>query len=155
MNQTDLAYRKTAVEGASGFGLLIALYDTLAGDLRRAAVAQRVNDIEKRCQESKHALMVIGYLENCLHRSTSGKLTHQLMAFYARLRRRLLEAQVKQSAETFEQEMVEVLKIREYWQQIDQRSSTSVPEAMRTVTPLQPGGYALVQAERRYGGWSA
>ena len=37
MTRTDLAYRKTAVEGASGFGLLIALYDTLASDLRRAA----------------------------------------------------------------------------------------------------------------------
>ena len=38
MNPTELAYRKTAVEGASGFGLMIALYDTLAGNLRRAAV---------------------------------------------------------------------------------------------------------------------
>jgi len=37
MNRTDMAYRKSAVEGATGFGLLIALYDTLAGDLRRAA----------------------------------------------------------------------------------------------------------------------
>ena len=56
MNRTDLAYRKTAVEGASGFGLLIALYDTLAGNLRRAAAAQRRNDLEDRCHEVKHAL---------------------------------------------------------------------------------------------------
>jgi flagellin-specific chaperone FliS len=46
MSPTEMAYRKTAVGGASGFGLLIALYDTLAGDLRRAADAERANDIE-------------------------------------------------------------------------------------------------------------
>ena len=37
MSPTEMAYRKTAIGGASGFGLLVALYDTLAGDLRRAA----------------------------------------------------------------------------------------------------------------------
>jgi hypothetical protein len=51
MNRTDVTYRKTAAEGASGFGLLIALYDTLAGDLRRAAEAERSNDIEQRCHD--------------------------------------------------------------------------------------------------------
>ena len=153
MNRTDLAYRKTAVEGASGFGLLIALYDTLAGNLRRAAAAQRANDIETRCQEAKHALTVVGYLESCLHRSEGGQLTHQLRAFYASLRRKLFDAQVKQSAETFEEEMAKVLKIRESWQQIDQRSAASEPEVMRAAA-MQPGGYALVQPERRFGGWS-
>lgn len=155
MNRTDLAYRKTAVEGASGFGLLIALFDTLAGNLRRAAAAQRANDIERRCREAKHALTIVGYLESSLHRCEGGQLTQQLRAFYASLRRKLLEAQAEQSAETFEQEMAEVLKIRESWQQIDQRGETSVSMAMRTVTTMQPGGYAPAQAERSYGGWSA
>ena len=54
MNRTDLAYRRTAAEAASGLGLLIALFDTLAGDLRRAAEAQRANDIERRSREARH-----------------------------------------------------------------------------------------------------
>lgn len=152
MNRTDLAYRKAAVQGASGLGLLTALYDTLAGNLRRAAAAQRANDIETRCRESKHAITVIGYLESCLHRSEGGELTQQLKAFYARLRRKLIEAQVKQSAETFEREMAEVLRIRELWQQIDQRGAASGPDAMHAAT--QSGGYAPAPAERRFGGWS-
>ena len=145
----------TAVEGASGFGLLIALFDTLAGNLRRAAAAQRANDIEGRCREAKHALTIIGYLESCLHSCEVGQLTRQLRAFYASLRHKLLEAQAEQSAETFEKEMADVLKIREYWQQIEQRGATPVPMAMRTVTTMQPGNYAPAQAERSYGGWSA
>lgn len=152
MNRTDLAYRRAAVQGASGIGLLIALYDTLAGNLRRAAAAQRVNDIEARCREAKHALTVIGYLESCLHRSEGGELTQQLKAFYARLRRKLIEAQVKQSAETFEREMAEVLRIRAHWQQIDQRGAASGPDAMQAAT--LPGGYAPAPPERRFGGWS-
>lgn len=153
MNRTDLAYRKTAVEGASGFGLLIALYDTLAGNLRRAAEAQRASDIETRCREVKHAITVIGYLESCLHRSTGGQLTQRLKAFYAALRHKLIEAQVQQSAEGFEREMAEILKIREYWQQIEQRNTPAEPDAMPAAA-MQPGGYAPMPAERRYGGWS-
>jgi len=153
MNRADLAYRKTAVEGASGFGLLIALYDTLAGNLRRAAAAQRVNDIEGRCREAKHAIRVIGYLESCLYGSEGGDLTLQLRAFYRSLRRRLIVAQVKQSAEMLEQGMAEVLRIREYWQQIDQRSAASETAAMRA-TPLSPAGYTPAPAARRISGWS-
>lgn len=155
MNRTDLAYRKTAVEGASGFGLLIALYDTLAGNLRRAAAAQRANDIEERCREAKHALTIIGYLESCLHDSEGGQLTQQLRAFYVSLRRRVLEAQAEQSAEILDQEMNEVLKIRGYWQEADQRSASPDPEVIRRLTATQPGSYTLPQAERRYGSWSA
>ena len=51
MNRTDLAYRRTAAEAASGLGLLISLFDTLAGNLRRAGKAQREDDIERRCRE--------------------------------------------------------------------------------------------------------
>jgi flagellar biosynthetic protein FliS len=153
MNRTDLLYRKTAVEGASGFGLLIALYDTLAGDLRRAGAAQRANDIEGRCREAKHAMTVIGYLESCLHRSEGGELTLQLKAFYRTLRRKLIEAQAKQSAEILEQQMAEVLRIREYWQKIDQRTPASEPDPMRAAAML-PGGYSPVSAERTRSSWS-
>jgi flagellar biosynthetic protein FliS len=153
MNSTDLAYRKTAVEGASGFGLLISLFDTLAGNLRRAAAAQRSNDLETRCNEANHAVLVIGYLQNCLTRSAGGELTRQLSRFYSRLRRKLIEAQANQSAETFEEEMAEVLRIREHWQKVEQRNAASEPD-LTNAAAMQPGGYAIKQTERRVGGWS-
>jgi flagellar biosynthetic protein FliS len=153
MNSTDLAYRKTAVEGASGFGLLVALFDTLAGNLRRAAAAQRRKDLENRYHEVQHASLVIGFLENCLPRNASGELTQQLSVFYSRLRRKLIEAQVNQSAETFEQEMAEVLRIREQWQKVESRGMTSGPEAT-SAAAMQAGGYGSQQAESRFVSWS-
>jgi flagellar biosynthetic protein FliS len=153
MNSADLAYRKTAVEGASGFGLLIALYDTLAGNLRRAAAAQRANDIETRCREAKHALLVITYLENGLHSGSAGELTQVLSRFYSSLRRKLIEAQVHQSAETLEQEMAEVLRIREHWQRAELRNVAPEPQVTAAAT-MQASGYAFKLTENRYGGWS-
>jgi flagellar biosynthetic protein FliS len=154
MNSTDLAYRKTAVEGASGFGLLIALFDTLAGNLRRAAAAQRKNDLETRCNEAKHAVLVIGYLENCLTRSPGGELTRQLAAFYSTLRRKLIEAQANQSAETLEREMAVVLKIREHWQKLELRNVAKEPHAA-SAAATQPGNSAIIQTGGRLGSWSA
>jgi len=153
MNSTDLAYRKTAVEGASGFGLLISLFDTLAGDLRRAAAAQRRKDFENRCHEVKHASLVIGYLENCLTRSAGGELTRQLSAFYSSLRRKLIEAQVNQSAEIFEREMAVVLRIREYWQRVELRNVATEPQAT-SAAAVQLGGVAIKQTEGGLGSWS-
>lgn len=154
MYRTDLAYRKTAAQGASGFGLLIALYDTLAGNLRRAAEAQRKNDIEQRCLEVNHALMVVGYLEDCLRRGPGGALAQQLLVFYSSLRRKVMEAQVKQSAEIFEREIATVAKMREYWQKVELGGLGAGPDISKTLaTP--PSGYASGESTSSYGGWSA
>lgn len=127
MSAMELAYRKTATQGASGFGLLVALYDTLAGDLRRAAEAERSNNIEKRCREVNHALLVIAHLEDWIGRGGGGELAEQLIAFYASLRRKMLEAQARRSAEALEQQMVLVLDVRRTWHELETRNSQEAP----------------------------
>jgi flagellar protein FliS len=155
MNRTDMAYRKSAVEGATGFGLLIALYDTLAGNLRRAAAAQRANDLETRCRETKHALIVIAYLEDGLQRGPGGALAQVLGRFYSELRRTVIHAQIKQSAEALEQQMKAVIKIRENWQKMELRSAASGKTVVEAAGAAYAGGFPPVQAESRMGGWSA
>jgi flagellar biosynthetic protein FliS len=155
MNRTDMAYRKSAVEGASGFGLLIALYDTLAGNLRRAAAAQRAKDIETRCRETKHALMVIAYLEDGLQCGPGGALAQVLSRFYSALRRTVINAQINQSAEALEQQMEAVIKIREHWQKMDLRNLASGNAVVEAAGAMYAGGFPPPQAERRIGGWSA
>lgn len=154
MISADLAYRKTAVEGASGFGLLIALYDTLAGDLRRAAEAQRTNDIEKRCREANHALSVIGLLDDSVRRGPGGELAQQLVVLYASLRRDLIAAQASASAGMLEQLMARVLKIRETWQSADLCSRSSVQENLTPVAVRESGGYPIFQPRNSAGSWS-
>jgi flagellar protein FliS len=154
MNQTDLAYRKTAVEGASGFGLLISLYDTLVGDLRRAADAQRAHDLEARSKELKHALVIVGFLENWIE-PDSGELAGYLVSFYKSLRRTIIDAQVKQSAELLERKMAEVLNLRKVWQQLDHRVAASGPEILPPAEPPRYGNLPTLQMDHAQLSWSA
>ena len=153
MNSTELVYRRTAAEGASGFGLLIALYDTLAGDLRRAAESERANDIEKRTKEVNHALLVLGYLENWIDRETGGELALKLVAFYSTMRKKLIEAQVRRSPELFEEQMAMVLSIRGTWQDLESRAATAL-EAPPAYDPAYPATVPM-QEERSMSSWSA
>jgi len=116
---TELSYRKTSIAGASPIGLMIVLFDTLAGDLRRAAVAIRNKDIEKRCKELNHAVLVIGQLESWLDLKSGGEPARNLSRFYAYLRAKMMEASVKQSAEVLDAQIEMILQVRCTWQKYD------------------------------------
>ena len=153
MTPTELYYRKTAAASSGGgLGLLIALYDTLAGDLRRMAEAERGDDLVRRCREANHALLVIGCLEDWVTRGSSGELADQLTAFYGSLRRNLIRAQTQRSPELIEEQMAQVLKLREAWQAIELRVPAQEPaapssSAQKFATAEQP--------EPRRLGWTA
>jgi flagellar biosynthetic protein FliS len=153
--RSDLAYRKTAIQGTSGFGLLIAIFDALAEDLRRAAQAERSNDLEKRCRETNHAVYIIGFLEDRLLHGDGGPLADQLRAFYRTLRRKLFQAQIDRSAEQFEELMTAVLKIREAWQKADQHQVPSGPEILRASMPNFPAFAAATTEYARHDDWFA
>jgi flagellar protein FliS len=154
MNPTELAYRRTAVEGASGFGLLIALYDTLAGDLRRATSAQRYGDIQNRCKEVNHALLVVGYLEDWIDRESGGELGQKLLVFYSDLRSTLIEAQVKQSAALLEQKVAEILAIRGTWQELELRATTVLDSPDKSLAQQYPKTPHMREEANGYS-WSA
>jgi flagellin-specific chaperone FliS len=154
MNATELTYRKTAAQGASGFGLLVALCDTLAGNLRRAADAERSNDIEKRCREVNHALLVVAYLEDGVARGSDGVLAQRLTIIYSSLRRKMIEAQAKRSAEILEQQMTVVLTLRKHWHELDVRA-TSPAEVPGWVPAQSFSSFASQQYEPSASSWSA
>ena len=86
-------YRQTAAEGATYIGLLIVVYDTLAGDLRRAGLAVKQNDIAVRCNASNHALLLLGHLESWAAALEEHSLADSLSRFYSHLRSQLLSLQ--------------------------------------------------------------
>jgi flagellar secretion chaperone FliS len=118
-SQTQLSYRKSAIEGASSIGLIIVLFDTVAGDLRRAAAAIRQNDIERRCRELDHASLVIAQLESWIDMSNGGESAQTLAAFYAQLRAKMMEAAGSKSAELLETQIEIIMQVRSAWQKLD------------------------------------
>jgi flagellin-specific chaperone FliS len=154
MTPAELYYRKTAAASSSGgLGVLIGLYDTLAGDLRRMAEAERGDDLVRRCREANHALLVIGCLEDRVTKGSSGELADQLTAFYGSLRRNLVLAQAKRSPEMIEEQMAQVLKLREAWQAIELRAPAPEPESGTAAQKFAAA--APEQPEPRRLGWTA
>ena len=141
-SQTELSYRKSAIEGASSIGLIIALFDTLAGDFRRAAAAIRRSDIEKRCKELDHASLVLGQLASWVDMEKGGESAQTLSRFYAYLRATMMEASVTQSATLLETQIDTILQIRSAWQKLDNAAQgppgilpNTLVEQITTTTP--------------------
>ena len=116
---TEATYRNCSVGGASAIGLMIALFDALVRDLRRAAEAIHRGDIEARCRELDHALLVIGQMESWVDVKNGGEPARQLSVFYRYLRAKLMEASIRQSVSLLEAQMETVLHVRSKWQLLD------------------------------------
>ena len=142
--ETELSYRRSAIEGASPIGLVIVLYDTLWGDLRRAAEAIQASDIAARCKELNHGFLVLAQLECWVAPENGGELAASLTQFYRYLRAKMMDASVNQSARTLEELMVLILHVRSAWQQ---RDMASVPAAEPRASTQTQG--AMVLESRR------
>jgi len=138
---TELSYRRSAIAGASSIGLMIALFDTLAGDLRRASSALRKNDIEARCKELNHAALVIGQLESWVDVKSGGESAETLTRFYAYLRAKMMEASTRKSAAVLDAQIEMILHVRSAWQQLD---TPPMP------TAESPAGVSHGQMSSRY-----
>jgi flagellar protein FliS len=119
LSQRQLSYQRSAIEGASPIGLVVVLFDTLAGDLRRAAAALRKDDIETRSKELSHAALVLGQLESWIDPQTGAESAQVLSRFYADLRAKMMQAAVTKSAVVLDTQVDMILHVRSAWQQLD------------------------------------
>jgi flagellar protein FliS len=136
LSETQLSYRKSAIEGASSIGLIIVLFDTLAGDLRRAAAAIRKHDIETRCRELNHAALVLGQLESWIDLDKGEQSAQELSQFYSYLRAKMMEAAGTKSSTLLETQIEMILHVRTAWQQLD-ASPPQAPERPTQMTAEQ------------------
>lgn len=119
MSQVQARYHETEGAGASAVRLVVLLYDQMVRDLNRAQQAIEQKDIEGRTAAINHAVWVLGYLHGKLNMSAGGQVARDLDGFYNRLRRMLLDAQVKVSSEILGQVITDVLIVREAWIEVE------------------------------------
>lgn len=125
----EITYRNCSISGASPIGLLLALFDRLAADMGRAAAAIRRNDIESRCNEINHALIIVGQLESWVDHEKGGDYARQVGSFYGYIRAKLMEASIKQSPEILEGLIESILHVRSSWQSLDAGASLGTQDA--------------------------
>jgi flagellar protein FliS len=133
-----LAYRESALLGASPVGMIVLLYDRLAQDIHNAAAALHTNDVEARAEHVNHALLVLQQLQGTLDFAQGGEAARQLDAFYSLVRAKLLEAQIRQSRDLLREQAQAVVQVRESWATIDAIRLDEPSEAgAATETPAQ------------------
>jgi flagellar protein FliS len=119
----SLEYRRASTQHASVVGLVIALHDTLIGDLKRAADAMERNDIQTRCDQLIHGFKVLTQLEAMLDMNNGGKTAVNIRRFYAHIRGQMLSAQFKLSAAILHKQAAIVLEVRQAWQQMEAKNA--------------------------------
>ena len=125
-------YVSESATGISPLGLVIRLYENIVSDLGRAVIAIRDGDIEKRTNQLQHALLLFAHLESALDLENGGEPARLLERFYSIARARILEAQLKQSGKLLEELIVNLLSIREAWEQVERQSATSPKSPARS-----------------------
>ena len=122
-----LAYRRAATQQASVVGLVIALYDTLAGDLHRARAAMERRDVEDRSRQLKHGFAVLTQLDSLIDMERGGHTAQNLRRFYGFIRNEMLQAQFEQDASILTRASSLLLDVRGAWQEVDTRALNHVP----------------------------
>ena len=112
------SYQEASLCGATPIELVVALYDTAIGDMRRALAAMQGNDVETRTQRISHALIILQQLQGTLDFERGGAAARQFEQFYNLVRGKLLEAQIRGSAELLGQQISYFSEVRECWVQV-------------------------------------
>lgn len=132
-------YREIEIQGATPLQLVVALYDVVLQDIRRAMEAQKQNDVEARTTHVKHCLMAIGQLQGRLDFERGGEVAKNLDQFYSTVRGKLLEASIKSSVEIFSAIAGIVIPVRSAWNEAaNEQLTQSHHESARSDVPHPP-----------------
>ena len=144
--EAKLTYRENAVRGATPIELVVILFDAALDDMRRADAAIRASDVEERARAIRHAMVILQQLQGTLDFDKGGQVARQFEQFYNLIRAKLLESQLRNSAELMQQQIQFMSEIRECWAEAERQLKpkplvTTVivaPAAARNV--LEDGG---------------
>jgi flagellar protein FliS len=117
MIEAKKIYQDTAVRGATPIELVVVLYDRAIDDMRAAWAAMQNGDVEIRTAQIQHALIVLQQLQGTLDFERGGSAAKQLEQFYNVTRAKLLEAQMRGSAELMQQQIRFMSEVRDCWLQ--------------------------------------
>jgi flagellar secretion chaperone FliS len=147
------AYREAAIRGASQIRLVIIMYDMVLDDMQRALQAIRVNDIEQRTAETRHVLAVLEQLQGTLDMVSGGDAAVAMDRLYSIVRGKLLEANMKNSAQIL-QELIDMFSdLKAAWQKVEGRQSEE--GLARQYADAAPFGVAPALTESAGCDWSA
>lgn len=121
------AYHQSSARGASPVGLIVALYDTILRDFRRALEAFDSGNVETRVSELNHALTVIAHLKNVLDHEKGGEAAAHFSRFYDVTHRMILDVNLARNRSPL-LELIELYtSLRQAWHEADRQLAAAPP----------------------------
>ncbi len=153
IKDTDAAYRSAAASGATHIGLLLLVYDALAGDMKKAQEACIRGDVAGRCRASNHAFDLFAHLESWTAHLDDRTLAASLNEFYATLRSLLIQAQGTTRPQDFEALAEMICSTRAVWQA--KENSMRAEVAQQRASSLATTGENRSEISSSRSAWSA
>jgi len=148
-------YLRLAASSATAVGLVILLYDISLDAVHRAIHALKEGDVGQRTEELNRALAALGLLQGSLDFERGGEVARSLEQFYSVARAKVLEAQLKSSEEILRNLAVELLSLRDAWEQVDQATAGSPYASLTDDNRLAPAFEGPTGEESLGVDWSA
>ena len=121
------AYQQSSARGASAVGLIVALYDTILRDFRRALEAFDAGHVETRVSELNHALTVIAHLKNVLDHERGGEAAAHFARFYDVTRRMIVDVNFAKKRSPLIELIELYTSLRQAWQEADRQLASAPP----------------------------
>ena len=126
-------YQQETARGASAIGGVVALYDTILRDFRRASAAAAAGNVEARVFELNHALTVIGELNGVLDYQRGGEAAKRFQNFYEVTRGLILEANLRATPESLERLIALYSPVRQAWNKVDSLIPSGQPGGPQSI----------------------
>lgn len=115
------AYQRNSVQGKSGVGLVVALYDGLLSALYKGAVAMKNGDIEGRTKNLNQAMRIAGHLQATLDHEKGGEVAANLHRYYTVLITEVLRACSLSDHTILEREIANAASLAEAWREVERK----------------------------------
>jgi flagellar secretion chaperone FliS len=144
-NDAASAYHQTSAHGGSPVAMIVALYDTILRDFRRALVALEAGNVETRVFELNHALTVIGHLEEVLDHKRGGAVAKRFEGFYRITRGLIVAANAEPNRKSID-DLIEMYgTLRLAWQEADRKlQGSEAPASVPAASPSSANEAGLV-----------
>jgi flagellar protein FliS len=114
-------YRRNSIEGKSGVGLVVVLYDAFIASLYKGALAIKAADIEARTWHLNHAIRVVGHLRSTLDHKAGGEVAKNLDRYYAVTTAEILRACAVADISIIERLISQAASVADAWREADQK----------------------------------
>ena len=151
--EAKLTYRENAVRSATPIELVVILFDAALDDMRRAASAIQASDVEERAAAVRHAMLVLQQLQGTLDFDKGGQVARQFEQFYNLIRAKLLESQLRNSAELMQQQIQFMSEVRECWAEAERQLKPRSPAP--TLIAASAAARNVLEDGGRTAEWSA